>query len=101
MRPVCHLKHRSLPFSGDLICAFSVLVDHVIVIMGSVKRDLRGSLGAAVGSSIVCIGVYCLPHRCPLILCPFRQQIALFVIPYVHAGGASWRCTDTIFAGLL
>lgn len=36
--------------------------DHAIVIMGSVKRDLRVSLGAAVGSSI---------------------QIALFVIPFI------------------
>jgi hypothetical protein len=53
--------------------------------MGSVKRNLKASLGAAVGSSIVCIGVYCLPLQYPLILCPCRQQIALFVIPYVYA----------------
>ena len=38
------------------------------------------------GSSIVCIGVYCLAHQYPLIFGPYRQQIALFVIPYVHAG---------------
>jgi hypothetical protein len=31
--------------------------------MGSVKRNLKASLGAAVGSSIVCIGEYCLPHQ--------------------------------------
>ncbi|KAN0120750.1 Sodium/calcium exchanger domain containing protein [Russula decolorans] len=36
--------------------------DHVIVIMGSVRRNLKASLGAAVGSSI---------------------QIALFVIPFI------------------
>jgi hypothetical protein len=45
--------------SGDLTYyqpgAFSVLVDHVIVIMGSVKRNLKAPLGVAVGSSIVCI----------------------------------------------
>jgi hypothetical protein len=54
--------------------------------MGSVKRNLKASLGTAVGSSIVCVGVYCFPHQYPLILCPCQQQIALFVIPYVHAG---------------
>jgi hypothetical protein len=54
--------------------------------MGSVKRNSKAYIGAAVGSSIVCIGVYCLAHQYPLILCPCRQQIALFVIPYVHAG---------------
>lgn len=35
------------------------------------------------GSSIVRIGVYRVARQYPLILCPCRQQIALFVIPYV------------------
>lgn len=55
--------------------------------MGSVKRDLKASLGAAVGSSIVRIGLYCLCHKYPLIFCAYRQQIALFVIPYVLYAG--------------
>jgi hypothetical protein len=54
--------------------------------MSSVKPNLTVSLGTAMGSSIVCIGIYCLPHQYPLILCPCRQQISLFVFPYVHAG---------------
>jgi hypothetical protein len=53
--------------------------------MSSVKRTSETSLGAAVGSSIVCISVCYLPHQYPLILYPCRQQIALFVFPYVHA----------------
>jgi hypothetical protein len=54
--------------------------------MGSVKRISKASLGPPVRSSIVCVGVYYLPHQYPLILRPCRQQIALSVFPYVHAG---------------
>lgn len=54
--------------------------------MGSVRRNIKVSLGAAVGSSVVCIGVYCFPYQYPLIRYACRQQIALFVIPYVHTG---------------
>ena len=71
--------------------AFWALVDHVFVIMWSAKRSSMASLGAPVGSSIVCIGVYFLPHRYPLILsanCAFHISVRTY--------SELWRYTDPI-----
>ena len=40
-----------------------VLVEHVTAVTVSVKDKITLSLGVAVGSSIVCISVYCLCHQ--------------------------------------
>ena len=61
-----------------------LLIEHVTAVTVSVKNKITLSLGVAVGSSIVRIR-----HSLPfcyqyLLMRPFRQQIALFVIPYVY-----------------